>query len=196
MDCSQGAAGRFSHLAGGMVMNINYGVFSLNPPPGASLLSTIVGNLTDKTPAVGQYDVSELTDEVPWFILASLMTVRNAIQVLRPIYHFDAVESDDIIKYRKRSEVSTFEIPAEDLCGRTYGDESGTPLKLMRTREQEIPRTVTITYIDIERDYQIGTQSTTIQTRRSEQDTTIEVPVGLTQDQAYQNAGRSSTQRG
>jgi hypothetical protein len=183
---AQGNSGRLSHLIGGQVMNINYGIFSLEAPAGAVKLSKIVGDLTDMTPAVGMYDAAELVDDVRWFIIASQMTVRNAIQALRQVFFFDAVESDDLLKYRKRSEVSTFEIPDDDLCGRSYGAESGEPLRTIRTREQELPRTVTITYIDVDRDYQIGTQSTPRQTTLSEQDTTVQVPVGLNTDEAMQ----------
>jgi len=183
---SQGNSGRFSHLVGGQVMNINYGIFSLEAPAGAIRLSKIVGDLTDMTPAVGMYDAAELVDDVRWFIIASQMTVRNAIHALRQVYFFDAVESDDILKYRKRSEVSIFEIPDDDLCGRSYGAESGEPLRTIRTREQELPRTVTITYIDVDRDYQIGSQSTPRQTVLSQQDTTVQVPVGLNADEAMQ----------
>ena len=181
-----GEFGRFANLGNGLVAVQGGGVFSLNPPPGAAALSTIVGNLTDMTPAVGRYDATELTDPVRWFVVASQMTVRNAIQALRQVFFFDAVESDDQIKYRKRSEVSTFEIPDDDLSGRSYGAESGEPLKTIRTREQELPRTVTITYIDVDRDYQIGSQSTPRQTTLSQQDTTVQVPVGLNTDEAMQ----------
>ena len=185
-ELTQGAVGRISHFVGGLCMNINYGVFSLEAPAGPINLSKIVGDLTDMTPAVGMYDADELVDDVRWFIIASQMTVRNAVQALRQVFFFDAVESDDLLKYRKRSEVSTFEIPDDDLCGRSYGAESGEPLRTIRTREQELPRTVTITYIDVDRDYQIGTQSTPRQTTLSEQDTTVQVPVGLNTDEAMQ----------
>jgi hypothetical protein len=183
---SQPIVGRISHFAGGLNMNINYGVFTLEPPAGPEKLSKIVGDLINMTPATGMFDVAELTDDVLWFVIASQMTVRNAMQSLRQCFFFDAVESDDQIKCRKRSEVATFEIPTGDLCGRTYGDESGEPLKTIRTREQELPATVTITYIDVDRDYQIGTQSTPRQTMLSEQNTTVECPIGLDADSAMQ----------
>lgn len=188
----QAAEGRFAPLAGGLVMNVNNGIFSLDPPAEPVLLSQIVADLSDMTPLSGAYDVSELTDEVRWFIIGSQMTARNAIQNLRQAFFFDAVESDDIIKFRKRDlsigspgrTITT--IPDDDLCAREYGQQAGDPLRTTRKKEQDLPRTVTLTYIDVDTDYQIGAQSSPRQTTRSQQDVTVEVPIGLTKDEALQ----------
>lgn len=188
----QAQEGRFAPLSGGLVMNVNNGVFSLDPPPAAVRLSKIVADLSTMTPIGGAYDVSQLTDEVHWFVIGSQMTIRNAIQALRSCFFFDAVESDDQVRFVKRdlsgdspNRVIT-QIPDEDLDARAYGEKSGELLRTIRKKEQDLPRTVSITYIDVDTDYQTGTQSSPRQTTLSQQDVTIEVPVGLTSSEALQ----------
>ncbi len=165
------------------------GVFSLDPPPESILLSQIVADISDMTPIAGAYDVSELTDEVRWFSMAQPMTARNAIQSLRQCFFFDATEEDDAIKFYKRDLTGSpartiYSIPDDDLNARSEGNESGDLVTIHRKREQELPRTVSLNYIDVDHDYQIGTQSSPRQTTLSQQDTTIDVPVGLTANEA------------
>jgi hypothetical protein len=173
------------NLSGGLFLD-DGGTYSLDPPTTGVPLSTIVGDLSDMTPIYGDYDVSELTDTVRWFVIGSQMTVRNALQTLRQVFFFDAVESDDLVRFRKRSMTSTFSVPDGDLCARSYGEQSGEPLRTIRKKEQDLPRTVTMNYIDVDTDYQTGTQSSPRQTTLSQQDVTVDVPVGLTADEALQ----------
>lgn len=153
-------------------------------------LSEIVADLTNMTPLYDggspatTYDVSELTDEVRWYVVGSNMTVRNAIQPLRQAFFFDAAEVDDVVVFKKRGGDSVVTIPDDDLCGRGDGEESGTPLMTVRTREQELPRTVTMTYIDVDTDYQTGAQASPRQTTLSQSDVTLSVPIGLTAAEA------------
>ncbi len=167
------------------------GVFSLDPPPESILLSQIVADISDMTPLSGAYDVSELGVPVRWFVIGSQMTARNAIQALRSCFFFDGVEEDDAVKFYLRDLTGSpprtiYSIPDEDLNARSSGTESGDLLRIVRKREQELPRTVFLNYIDVDHDYQIGTQSSPRQTTLSQQDTTIEVPIGLTADEALQ----------
>lgn len=184
--------GRVLVLSGGIMLDIDAGVFSLDPPAEAVLLSTIVADLSDMTPLNGAYDVAELTDEVNWFVIAQQMPVRNALQLLRQGFFFDAVESDDVVKFRKRDlsigspAREIIAVPDDDLCAREFGQAAGDPLRTTRKKEQDLPRTVSINYIDIDTDYQIGTQSTPRQTTLSQQDVSIEMPIGFTATQALQ----------
>ncbi len=167
------------------------GIISLIPPTAPVPLSTIVADLSELTPLGGggsptNYDVSELIDDVRWFAVASQMGVRNAIAILRPLYFFDAVESDDIVKFRKRGGTPVFSIPDASLCGRPYGEESGDPLRTIREKEPGLPRRVTMTFYDVEADYQIGAKSSPRQVTLSQNDVTLDMPVGLTGAEALQ----------
>lgn len=93
--------GHMWYLGGGLGLD-QTGIFSLNPPPQAVTLAQVVADLSDLTSVPG-YDVTELeNDTVRWFQVGNQMTVRNAIETLRRGYQFDAVESDDVVKFRKR----------------------------------------------------------------------------------------------
>ncbi len=172
------------HLGAGLMLDKD-GVYSLDPPASAVILGQIVGDLSDNTPVPG-YDVSELTDEVRWFVVATQMASRNAIASLRPPFAFDAREHDGIAQFKKRGGAAIAIIPDGILCARPYGDDSGDPLKTTRQRETALPRTVSMNYIDVDNDYQVGVQSSPRQTTLSQQDVTVEVPVGFTAEEAAQ----------
>lgn len=162
------------------------GVISLVPPATPVLLSTIVADLSDKT-SVGAYDVAELTDEVRWFAVGNQMTVRNALETLRKGFFFDAVESDDTVKFRKRGATdSVVTIADDDLCASSGDAEHLTPLQTKRRQEHGMPRTVTMRYIDVDEDYQTGAQSSPRLTTLSDSDVTIDLSIGFTATEALQ----------
>lgn len=162
------------------------GVIRLDPPAAPVALSLIVADLSDMT-SVGSYDVSELTDEVRWFAVGNQMTVRNALETLRKGFFFDAVESDDTVKFRKRGATdSVVTIPDDDLCAREEGAQELAPLQTKRRREHGMPRTVTMRYIDVNMDYQTGAQNSPRLTTLSDSDVTIDLSIGFTADEALQ----------
>lgn len=189
-ELAQSAVGRIAHLTGGLCMNINVGVFSLDPPAGPELLSTIVGDITDMkgSQIAAGADVSDLTDEVRGFRIDSPMTKRNAIQPLRQGFFFSACEEDGQVKFFHDSEAAQFSIPDDDLCARQYGEASGDPLLTHRKREQQVVRSITLEYIDQDRDYQTSGQSARRQTSLSEQDVNVQLPIVFTADEAKQRA--------
>lgn len=170
------------------------GVIRLDPPPASAVLSTIVADLSSMTSLSGEgspetdcYDVSELTDEVRWYALATQSTVRNALDPLRRGFFFDAVESDDMVKFRKRGATdSVVTIDDDDLIAREYGSDGGDPLITTRKREQGMPRTVTLKYIDVNMDYQTGAQNSPRLVTLSDSDVTLDLPIGFTADEALQ----------
>lgn len=173
---------------------VSDGVVSLEPPADPALLSTIVADLSSMTslsgygsPETDCYDVSELTDEVRWYAVGTQSTVRNAIDPLRRGFFFDAVESDDLVKFRKRGATdSVVTIDDDDLVAREYGADSGDPLITTRKREQGMPRTVTLKYIDVDMDYQTGAQNSPRLTTLSDSDVTLDLPIGFTANEALQ----------
>jgi hypothetical protein len=164
------------------------GVIKLNSPGTSVPLSTIVSNICDMTPAAGAQDVTELTDEVRWFAVANIMSAVNAISALRPVFFFDAVESGGDIVFRKYGQDYEFDIPDDDLCGSAEGGDVSTPLRTIRKKETDLPRTLSIGYIDVDRDYEPSIASSPRQTTESQQDVAIEVPIGLTAAEASQAA--------
>lgn len=164
------------------------GIACVVPPAAPVPLYQIVDDLSDMT-QVGSYDTAELTDLVRWFSVGNQMIVRNAIETLRKGFMFDAVESDDQVKFRKRgASDSVVTIPDDDLVAHHEGEEPGAPLQTTRRREQGMPRNVTLRYIDVDMDYQTGAQNSPRLTTRSDSDVTIDLSIGFTADEAKQKA--------
>jgi len=188
-ELAQASTGRIAHLAGALCMQINIGIFTLEPPAAGVPLSTIVGNLSDMTPNPIAYDASDLASYiVRWFVMGSLMTKRNALLALRPLFPFDAVESDDVAKFRRRYVTPIASIPDGDLGAREPGEKPRPLLQTIHAKESSLARRVTLNYIDVDTDYGQGSQSSPTQTTGSDTDTALDCPVGLTATEARQTA--------
>lgn len=173
---------------------VDDGVIRLDPPAGPALLSQIVADLSSMTalesigsPANDAYDVSELTDEVRGYAVGTQTTVRNALDPLRKAYAFDAVESDDMVVFKKRGITdSVVTLDDDDLCAREFGTEEQAPLITTRKKEQGMPRMVTLRYIDVDMDYQTGAQSSPRLTTLSDSDVTLDLAIVFNANEALQ----------
>jgi hypothetical protein len=131
-----------NYVGNGLMLDAQ-GIYSLIPPPADASLAAIVAAISDRTDIDGAYDVSELTDDVHWFAMTNQMTARNAIETLRRGFMFDAVESDDVVKFRKRGATdSVVTLDDDDLAARDYGQEQQELLQTVRKKEKGMPRTV------------------------------------------------------
>lgn len=99
-------------------------------------------------------DVSPLTDLVLGYIVNQNQTIREAIEPLSRSYFFDACESDDIIKFRKFTDVSALTISADQVARK-----EGQSITETREQEADLPEQVFLSYYDYLRDHQTGTQT-------------------------------------
>jgi len=165
------------------------GVYSIIPPPANVLLSSVVADLLERAGLnSGQYDTSDLTQEVRGFVVASQMTVRNAIDILRRAYFFDVTEYDGKVVCVNRGHDAIATIPDEDLAAHEPGSEPGEPLEMTRAPEAELPRTVFINYYDLNADYQQGSQYWRRTVTRSQSDVTLDLPLVFTASEALDRA--------
>lgn len=134
-----------------------------------------------------QIDVTQLTDTVLGYIRARQMSGRQALEALRQAYWFDAVESGGIIKFVKRGGAVMATIGLDDL-GAAEGAESTEPIVHARAQETELPAVVAVAYSARTADYQTGTQRSRRTTTGSQQATTVELPIVLTDERAAQVA--------
>lgn len=124
-------------------------------------------------------DVTELTDLVWGYVIARQGSTRSAIEQLMVAFMFDAVESEGKVKFVKRGKTPARDIDADDLCVHALGQERPVPLALTRVDEAELPKVVTVKYINQDTDYQTGTQEAQRMTTRAEAMVTIDVPVSM-----------------
>lgn len=149
-------------------------------------LASIVADLCERSGlSPERFDVSQLAEiMVHGFAVASQMEVRNAIESLRQAYFFDAVETDDVIRFVLRGGSSVAAIPDEDLGAHESGTEPQPLLASTRKQEAELPAMVSVQYYNPKTDYQIGTQTATRLVTSSESVTTISLPIAMSDDEA------------
>ena len=121
-------------------------------------LSAIVSDLCGRAGlGLADIDVAELDDIVPGYVIGRQTTVRGAIELLARAFFFDAAESDDVLRFRKRGRAPVATIPAELLL--PLDSQAGESWRERRTQEVELPERVSVVYMDRGADYQQGTQS-------------------------------------
>ena len=175
-------------LGGGLLLD-PIGVYSINPPPVAVILGDIVADLLQRAGLnSGQYDVSDLTQEVRGFVVGSQMTVRNAIDILRKAYFFDVTEFDGKVVCVNRGHSAIATIPDGDLAAHEPGSEAPEPLEMTRVPEAELPRTVFINFYNYDADYQQGSQYWRRTVTRSQSDVTLDLPLVFTPTEALDRA--------
>lgn len=166
----------------------------------ASNLGLIVANLSERAGLdASQYDVSALADVVDGYAIARQTTVRGAIDALRPAYYFDAVESGGKVKFVKRGGQSVADIDDNDLDAHQADGQPGDPLMTTRQMEVELPKVVNVNYLSAATDYEKATQTYSRQIGSSEEETTLDLPLVLSdtkgQEIAQVNAHAAWVQR-
>jgi hypothetical protein len=135
----------------------------------------------------GDLDLTALeSTTVLGYVLSQPMSIRDAIEQLRPVFFFDLIESDYQIKGVVRTGTSLATIPERHLGARAPGEGIVDPIRITRAQETDLPRRLHLNYLSLGSDYQAGTQSSKRIATSSEQEVTIGVPIVLTDAQAAQ----------
>lgn len=134
---------------------------------------------------VTDIDVSELTDLVDGFKIATETDPATAIDSTRAAYFYDASEYDGVIHFPKRGGSPVFALTMDDLAAR-----DGDPIEWERVQEAELLRKVTVAYIDPATTYTQTTQKWERRTGTVEAkgEGSVEIPVVGTKDFAAQVA--------
>ena len=121
-------------------------------------------------------------------------SARSGIEPVAQAFSFDAVESDDRIRFvpRARAADAAPRLTADDLVS---ARETGRVVQLQRVQETDLPERVTVTYQDTSGDYNQGAQSATrvsqpVATMGSRDKRDIELPMALEATEAKRIAER------
>lgn len=155
--------------------------------PSTVTVATAVTDLCARA-GLSSIDASALTDTLTGYAITRPDTARNNIEQLQKCFYFDAVESDNQIKFVVRGGASLLTVPAGDLAARYDTDIAGDPVNVRRVQETELPARVTINYIDPAADYQQGTESAQRIFTESAQQVVDGLAVAMTPDKAAQVA--------
>ncbi len=151
---------------------------------GLSGLGAIVREISQRAGLLlADIDVTALTELVDGYILTEQTTARSAIEGLQQAFFFDAVESDNLLKFVPRGGVSAAAIADSNLIPDENGDNRDL-LKITRQQEVELPQKVDIGYINRSFDYQIGNQHSQRQTANSDELLTVNLPIVMPNQRA------------
>jgi len=109
--------------------------------------------------ALGDIDTSELTQLVRGYKISNVGSIRGAIEPLQGAWPFDVIQHGYTIKFRMRGSSSVATIPAADLDARGAGDASGVSITNSREMDSQLPRRLVLNYLDVAREYDVGTQA-------------------------------------
>lgn len=154
---------------------------------GYEILGNVVRDELERSELIqaGDIDSSELLDEVRGYRIAGVQQIRSVLSPLQGAYPFDIIPSGYQIKAVRRGKSSVKTIALEELDARAYGSEAQTMLEQAREMDSQLPRRVTLRYLDASREYEINEQYSP--ERQSSQAVNIrefEMPLVLSADQA------------
>jgi len=137
--------------------------------------------------AAEDIDTSAVSTTVQGFVVDGIKSARDSLEELQRIGLFDVVETDNKLKCVPRSGAPALTIPQDDLAAYS---SSGRPanLTIERAQESELPRTVDLTYLSFETDYQAGAQRAQRQVTTTKTTEVVKLPAMLTDQQAAQLA--------
>lgn len=134
-----------------------------------------------------QYDVTQLASiVVDGYVIESQITVRAALETLMPVYFFDGVESDGVLKFVLRGAAPVVTFATDDLAAHLDSDNLPSILSCVHTQDEELPSQIAISYMNKSADYQINTQIWQRMVGGSRTVQTVQVPVVLTDVRAKQ----------
>ncbi|MEI9887050.1 MAG: glycoside hydrolase TIM-barrel-like domain-containing protein [Rhizomicrobium sp.] len=155
----------------------------LNGRLGATPLSGLVGALCDNAVAI---DASDLSGLVTGFAVTAAMSARDALSPLALAFHFDAVESQGVIRFVPRGRPAAALVSETDLA--RDGDAPG--FALTRAQETDLPGASRIAYIDADADYRQASAEARRLAVLSERVATSSLPLVMDQGQAIGVAER------
>lgn len=164
------------------VGSFSLGFTQLSPLQSPTTLSAIVADLCERAGlAAGQFDASQLTDAVNGFGVTNHSTTRNNLTPLMAAYFFDACDTDGLIKFVKRGSQPVGTFAYADLgASPSLGDTANTvPINETIAQEIDMPRSVSLSYMELNSDYNKNTQRWSRELTNSNKDTLMEVPIVL-----------------
>lgn len=159
--------------------------------PAAAAVASII---TDQCELAGlpadKVDVSGLADTLAGYPVTRASSARANIEPILKAFFIDPVEVDGVLRFIKRAnQVQAASIAFDDLAATEGGGgQPGDPFPLVRTQEVDLPRSVTVQYMDVTADYQPGAEMAIRQVTNSINDVADDIAICTTSDHAKQVA--------
>jgi hypothetical protein len=160
---------------------------------GTVSLSGIVQDIAKRVGlAASDLSLGALTDQVRGYVVSRAGSARDALEPLAAAFLFDLVETDEQMRAVKRGGAVSATINYDDLL---RPQPSAGVLTEDRAQDRELPRRLTLRYLDVDRDYEVGAQTwqrpaAPISVSGSESTATVDVAVPMTASEARSLARR------
>ncbi|MDP1925777.1 MAG: phage tail protein [Thiobacillus sp.] len=150
-------------------------------------LSSIVESecLSSSLLTAGDLDVTELTDSVRGYRIASLGALRGGIEPLRAAWPFDVVQHGYKLLFKRRGSSSVATITEDEVDARAAGDNPGVRITNSREMDTLLPSSLHLKYLDVVREYDTNEQPS-YKGDGSGHVVTVDIPVVLNADEASQ----------
>ena len=149
---------------------------------GTSNLAAVVQDLCTRSGLqITDINPSEISESLDGFVIPNQQTIRACVEILQQAYFFDAVEIDNVLSFIPRGASASITIPENDII-----PVKNELCKITRKQEIELPKRVSVLYLNRLTNYQTGTQYSQRQITSSRQVATIDFPLVLS-DQLAKN---------
>ncbi|MDX1922686.1 MAG: phage tail protein [Alphaproteobacteria bacterium] len=123
-------------------------------------LSAIVADILTRAGYVGSdYDVSALgNSSVQGYVVDDVSSARAALEPLQAYQPFDLIETDGILKAKIYSAAINITVPESEVRASPEKQDQPPALQTTRGQELDLPREVSVDYLDPALDFQRGSQ--------------------------------------
>lgn len=164
---------------------------SYNGSPGytgdaqAPSLKAVVSSLCEY--AGIEYDASELSDTQEVLLtIAANTQIRSLLEQLSVAFQFDMINSAGILKFVPKSTAIVDTITLEDMGNTESATDLPTPYEGKRFQGVSLPKSVSITYLSPDMEYNSYSQKVELIGTDAGQDVNISVPIVLQHDKALE----------
>jgi hypothetical protein len=131
------------------------------------------------------------SDTIKGYLIENPTNARGVVEDLAQVFMFDAVESDYSLKFVSRGNEGIVTVPQRDLG--VIDDDTGDYFIETVTQAVDLPQTVVVSYINPDKDYQVGARHyrrprSPMPVMQSREKLDINLPMALTGDEAKQLA--------
>ena len=139
----------------------------------------VVASLCNQIMPSTSYDVSLLpTDQYCSLVLQQVTSIRTLLDQMAQLFLFDMVDSSGILKFVPRNSSPVGSLTYADMAFNPTGEVTA-PVTYKRMQSIDLPRSVQLTYLSVDLDYNNYTQTTYIPTFTDGQDVILQVPLVL-----------------
>lgn len=118
------------------------------------------------------------------FTVSSDRTYRERIEQLMAVYNFGACEADGKVTFQRKDKFGTYPIPVYDLGAKEGDKGEGEIYQVERKHDRELPKSLTVNYLSLDKDYQAGALTAIRANTNSQNATSLDVNFCLTDARA------------